>query len=195
MAGGSCAPCQAPPAPPAQQLLVSSIPSMLDIPVGHSSRTCLIPSSLCCCTSKVIPLNANLPHNRPFRGPCEPAGHGTALPDSFLYLGSAGTQELRRSTDPLPATQSAADKGLELLVSDMWLRGHFQECKNQKKRKRKNTGKVSQNYKVLKLELPLSNSRVKLIFQSRNTFSQQCQRIEREESNITFIRILLKYPH
>lgn len=56
-------------------------------------------------------------------------------------------------------------------------------------------GKVSQNYKVLKLELPLSNSRVKLIFQSRNTFSQQCQRIEREESNITFIRILLKYPH
>lgn len=56
-------------------------------------------------------------------------------------------------------------------------------------------GKVSQNYKVLKLELPPSDSRVKLVFQSRNTFSQQCQRTEREESNITSVRILLNYPH
>lgn len=67
----------------------------------------------------VIPLNANLHLNTPSRGPCEPAGHGTALPDSFLYLGSAGTQQLPRSTDPPPATQSAAAEGLELLGSGM----------------------------------------------------------------------------
>lgn len=57
-------------------------------------------------------------------------------------------------------------------------------------------GKISQNYKALKIESPPpSDSRVKLKFQSRNMFSQQYHGTEREESTITFINILLKHPH
>lgn len=54
------------------QILVSSIPSTLDTPTGHSCRMCLIPSSLCCCTRSAVPLNANLHRSTPSRGPCEP---------------------------------------------------------------------------------------------------------------------------
>lgn len=47
----------------------------------------------------------------------------------------AAAQKLHSSTDPLPGTRSTSDKGLvlELLVSGIWLRSHFNPWSVKKK--------------------------------------------------------------